>query len=120
MSTGTAPLPAVQRDRTPAHHRPADKHGALLVAAEACRIAVEFGLPEPPGIGVGPTGVIEAAMPMADLLDWQKILGDGPRDLPIEARKVRVVTDEGRGVVLVWGWFERRQWVLRSTDGGAW
>lgn len=106
--TTTAPLPAVKRQHTPANYQPTDVHGALLVAAEAVRIAREFGLPEPSGIGVGPTGVIEAAMPMADLLGWQKILG-----------RPRVVADTSYGAVLVRGHFERRQWILRSMDG-AW
>lgn len=103
----TLERPALRLD--PEHTSPeyfsADKRGGLLVAAEAVRIAGEFGLPEPLVIGVGPTGVVEAAMPMADLLGWQKIL-DRPK----------VVVDERHGAVLVQGWFARRQWMLRSMD----
>jgi len=86
-------------------HSPTDKRGGLLVAAEAVRIALEQGLPEPIVIGVGPTGVIEAAMPMADLLGWQKILW-----------RPKVSADEQYGAVLVRGWFAQRQWMLRSVD----
>lgn len=88
-----------------AEHAPTDKRGGLLVAAEVVRIAGEFDLPEPVVIGVGPTGVIEAAMPMTDLLGWQKIL-----------ERPRVVVDERHGAVLVRGWFAQRQWMLRSVD----
>jgi hypothetical protein len=91
--------------RMAAQYRPVDKYGALLVAAEAVRIAREFGLPEPVVIGVGPSGVVEAAMPMADLLGWQRIL-DRPK----------VVVDEEHGAVMVRGWFERRPWMLRSME----
>lgn len=105
----TATLTAT-RPRTAATWQPTDVHGALLVAAEAVRVAAEFGLPAPTGIGVGPTGVIEAAMPMVDLLGWQKML-DRPR----------VVVDERHGAVLVRGFFERRPWAIRSlTLDGAW
>lgn len=91
--------------RPPAEYQPVDKRGGLLVAAEAVRMALEFGLPEPIVVGVGPTGVIEAAMPMVDLLGWQKIL-----------RKPTVIADERHGAVLVRGWFQQRQWMLRSVD----
>ena len=93
-------------EHLPAEYSPVDKRGGLLVAAEAVRIALEFGLPEPVVVGVGPTGVIEAAMPMADLLGWQKII-----------ERPKVVVDEYHGAVLVRGWFGGRQWVLRSVDG---
>jgi hypothetical protein len=102
--------------RMPAVHRPVDKYGALLVAAEAVRLAREFGLPEPDGIGIGPTGVIEAAMPLEVLLEWQKVLGPGPREVPAEARRLRAVPDARTGSMLIFGWFEHRQWVLRSTE----
>lgn len=90
---------------TTVQHSPADKRGGLLVAAEAVRIALERGLPEPMIIGVGQSGVIEAAMPMADLLGWQKVL-----------ERPKVATDEYHGAVLVRGWFADRQWMLRSVD----
>lgn len=91
--------------RTLVEHAPVDKRGGLLVAAEVIRIALEFGLPEPVVVGVGPTGVIEAAMPMADLLGWQKIL-----------ERPKVIADARHGAILVYGWFAQRQWILRSVD----
>jgi hypothetical protein len=105
LITSATALAARTGPRPPAEYAPVDKRGGLLVAAEAVRIAVEFGLPEPIVVGVGPTGVIEAAMPMVDLLGWQKIL-DRPK----------VVVDERHGAVLVRGWFAHRQWMLRSMD----
>lgn len=104
-------LPVVTPDKTAAEHEPTDKYGALLVAAEAVRIAVEFGLPEPDGIGVGPTGVIEAAMPTEAVLGWTRVL-DKPK-----VDKVRATAGVA---LLVSGRFERRSWLLRSTEVGAW